>query len=482
MEKNMKKAVSSSFFQASSVRKPLQIPPLIKPHDRVINPTFSSRSLAPTQDTAIEVTLNSLSQDMETEFPELQIPKFPFKWQRVTTKAPKRPLSISPTFVPTANKFMALNPEEILPTAPPKLPPSSANPPKVRKTRVPPVILSVMGENHKTVIDRLNTFLGENKCSIQIRGPNYSVQTESVVAHKLLVNGLRDSGAVFHTFTLAEDRTCKVVIKGLPSIEPREISEDLRAQGFEVISVSLMRSRNPTSTRNPLFLVQMPPGSDMQYMSNKVREICHVKVSLEKFRGKSNIGGTQCYRCQQFGHSAHNCNRDARCVKCMDAHASKECPRPKGSAIGSPGVRCCNCGGDHPANFRQCPKRIAYAKAIAARRATSATPKTKAMPHKSVSRAADPQTLSYTAALTGPQTSAFAAANQSSPHSRTIPSTLVEALNSLLHGEDGVTIDDIPAILECIKMTRSIRAEPTLSMEERLDRAESLLNKCGMLP
>lgn len=47
-------------------------------------------------------------------------------------------------------------------------------------------------------------------------------------------------------------------------------------------------------------------------------------------------------------------NRPPRYHKCMASHHYKECPRPKGSQ--STEVKCCNCGRDHPANYRACPK------------------------------------------------------------------------------------------------------------------------------
>jgi len=45
-----------------------------------------------------------------------------------------------------------------------------------------------------------------------------------------------------------------------------------------------------------------------------------------------------------------------RCVKCTDSHATKDCP--KKTRDESP--KCCNCGGSHPASYRQCKEREKY--------------------------------------------------------------------------------------------------------------------------
>ncbi|GBP94791.1 Nucleic-acid-binding protein from transposon X-element [Eumeta japonica] len=59
----------------------------------------------------------------------------------------------------------------------------------------------------------------------------------------------------------------------------------------------------------------------------------------------------QCHRCQRYGHASANCH--ARCVKCLVPHWTKECPLTKESAEKP---SCVNCGANHTANYKGCPK------------------------------------------------------------------------------------------------------------------------------
>ncbi|KAF2344735.1 hypothetical protein FHG87_024509 [Trinorchestia longiramus] len=51
----------------------------------------------------------------------------------------------------------------------------------------------------------------------------------------------------------------------------------------------------------------------------------------------------------RFGHNAVNCRAAPRCVVCSGAHNSRECLSPSTRS-------CCNCSGNHTANYGGCPK------------------------------------------------------------------------------------------------------------------------------
>jgi hypothetical protein len=62
---------------------------------------------------------------------------------------------------------------------------------------------------------------------------------------------------------------------------------------------------------------------------------------------KKNI--PQCARCQQYGHTRSYCNKPFACVKCGGPHNSKDCSKRKDTP-----AKCALCGGNHPANYKDC--------------------------------------------------------------------------------------------------------------------------------
>ncbi|KAF2356790.1 hypothetical protein FHG87_012454 [Trinorchestia longiramus] len=75
-----------------------------------------------------------------------------------------------------------------------------------------------------------------------------------------------------------------------------------------------------------------------------------VRIGYQQYRVSTYIGKPwQCFRCQRLGHNAVNCRAAPRCVVCSGAHNSRECPSPSTRS-------CCNCSGNHTANYGGCPK------------------------------------------------------------------------------------------------------------------------------
>ncbi|KAF2348766.1 hypothetical protein FHG87_020480 [Trinorchestia longiramus] len=76
----------------------------------------------------------------------------------------------------------------------------------------------------------------------------------------------------------------------------------------------------------------------------------YVRIGYQQYRVNTYIGKPwQCYKCQRFRHSAAFCRSAPRCVVCSGPHTSNECNKTTGRI-------CCNCGGNHTANYGGCPK------------------------------------------------------------------------------------------------------------------------------
>ncbi|XP_049794549.1 uncharacterized protein LOC126204189 [Schistocerca nitens] len=71
----------------------------------------------------------------------------------------------------------------------------------------------------------------------------------------------------------------------------------------------------------------------------------------------------QCFKCQRVGHIAKVCRGTLACLKCAEAHDTRDCTKPRDAA-----AKCVNCGGAHAANSRSCAYVRGYRNKMAAPR------------------------------------------------------------------------------------------------------------------
>lgn len=95
-------------------------------------------------------------------------------------------------------------------------------------------------------------------------------------------------------------------------------------------------------TPMPLVIVELPTTQTDNY---NITTCCHLSIRVEPLRRSNQI--TQCYNCQQYGHSQRNCHA---APKCAGPHPSFECSKPRCTD-----AKCCNCTGSHTANYKGCP-------------------------------------------------------------------------------------------------------------------------------
>ena len=99
-----------------------------------------------------------------------------------------------------------------------------------------------------------------------------------------------------------------------------------------------------------MYLVHFGKSINLNILNHSHRTIDGIIVKWEIVK-KTNKKVTQCFRCQNWGHSSINCGLPFRCVKCSESHEKGACQRT--SREGDP--KCCNCGGPHSSNHRGCP-------------------------------------------------------------------------------------------------------------------------------
>lgn len=118
--------------------------------------------------------------------------------------------------------------------------------------------------------------------------------------------------------------------------------------GFNVIRAAQLR-RNKSKEFLPLYLVCINP-QDLKGL-HQVSVLLNYEVKIENYKSHHI---SQCHRCQNFFHASENCKLDPACVKCAGKHLSTECPNKSRDE-----VKCINCGMNHTANFKGCPKHPA---------------------------------------------------------------------------------------------------------------------------
>lgn len=171
----------------------------------------------------------------------------------------------------------------------------------------------------------------------------------------------------FYTFPYNTSKVLKVVLKGLPNeSSSEEILTELQSLNYPIESVRQLRKRVQDENTGLMTWLPMPiwvlTVNQLQDKPDirQLRSLCYLRVEIEDYISRQ--GAIQCYKCQGFGHKTHSCHIQPRCVKCGENHDSHSCRKPT-----SIPAKCANCQGDHPANFRQCPKYQAYVNGVKTR-------------------------------------------------------------------------------------------------------------------
>lgn len=227
-----------------------------------------------------------------------------------------------------------------------------------KPSRIPPIILNIEPTwTHEFIRTTITSY--SKNFHLQYRRNNRVADIcHTSESHQAIKDGLRTKDIAFHTYSRKDEKLYKAVIFGLPNYVEDALSSEFAALGFENVIVRKMKVPAEKSSYCPPFLVQLPPGADFGKF-RQIRLLCNTVVQIRKYRS-NNRYGTQCYRCQGFGHSSSNCNLAPRCVKCTAPHQTGECPKKTRDEP----AQCCNCGDYHPANFRQCKEREKYLKNI----------------------------------------------------------------------------------------------------------------------
>lgn len=221
-----------------------------------------------------------------------------------------------------------------------------------QKQRIPPITIAKPFKNPKEAISNIQKML-DGKITFKILKDGYSVTLQSLEAHSTLKEFLAKQQIPFYTYTTMDKKPLRLVLKGVHhTYTPAEIADDLLTKNVKVMNVQPMYGKGKVNM--DMFIVNFEQGTKITEIMKTIKYICHQSISWHQFIKKD--VGTQCRKCQRFGHAASNCGLEYRCVKCTERHAPGDCPLEDDQP-----AKCVNCNDAHPANYKKCPVYTKYA-------------------------------------------------------------------------------------------------------------------------
>ncbi|XP_072384525.1 uncharacterized protein [Diabrotica undecimpunctata] len=230
-----------------------------------------------------------------------------------------------------------------------------------KKERIPPIVISGQIGNYSAFIREIRTLLGHNNFQIAPAGKaGTRVYLRTSQDYEKLKEDFINTKTAFHTYTKKTEITKKIVMKAAPGMDLDEVEAELKEQGI-IAKVTEMKTKQEGRTSKS-YLLQVNKQQDLKEVK-RINGLQNIRVKWDAYSKPARA--TQCYNCQEFGHSARNCFKAPRCMKCAQGHQTRNCPLPKGREIK---VKCCNCNEEHTANYSMCKKHIEYLDMQAARR------------------------------------------------------------------------------------------------------------------
>ncbi|GFT91434.1 nucleic-acid-binding protein from transposon X-element [Trichonephila clavipes] len=185
------------------------------------------------------------------------------------------------------------------------------------------------------------------KIRSKLSGELIKLYTDNSIDYYKLLKLLDQEKYQYHVITPKAERPIKVVVKGLPKETAIiDIKSDLIEQGFPEAKVAQLTGRI-TKQPLPVFMITLPRNINNAKIF-QLKTLSYLSIRIEGYEG---TGVTQCYTCNRFNHTSENCHMTPRCLKCGEAHQTKDCPIDRVET-----AYCINCQTyGHMANYSKCP-------------------------------------------------------------------------------------------------------------------------------
>lgn len=233
---------------------------------------------------------------------------------------------------------------------------------RVRKPRIPPITLHQELKNPKDTYEKIQSWAAKPvyfKKSGDVRYI-YATEKDDFIKIKEQLNLIKFQ---WTSHKAEDDLYKKLVLKGLDRFYTDvEVYDDLKKQLESVVKVKQCTRTDEDGQTIPLgvYIVYFEWNTMLSVPKKVIKYCCHHKISWEYLRKNRRNSLKQCFNCQRFGHHSSECGLQNRCVKCVEHHKQGECKKIKGTDD----PVCCNCGKNHPANYRGCEKAQQYLKNV----------------------------------------------------------------------------------------------------------------------
>lgn len=265
----------------------------------------------------------------------------------------KPPIPIQPT--PKPNKATTSDPVD--PTN--KEPEDPEDPATPTSKIVKPVFVE---NNFQVVNNHVNSIQFASKPLLKIiNKAKIQVTCHNIADKSKLLASLKEKKLAHFTYSEASEKSTIFVLHGYFKVTADEMLKNITDEGIAATKVTFLSDNEEA----PIYIVHFVKGTaNFNVLVHNHKTIGNVIVKWEKL-DHNRKRPTQCHRCQLWGHSARNCGREIRCVKCPNKHEPGKCERVtrEGDA------HCVNCKGNHPANSRQCHFFLSYQERTTRRRA-----------------------------------------------------------------------------------------------------------------
>lgn len=216
------------------------------------------------------------------------------------------------------------------------------------ESKPPPPIFINLVNDFKSFCSQIKSLTKGEPFTCKSSTNGVKLLTTSPNSYREVIKYLKSNKADYHTYQPKQDRAYRIVIRNLHHTTPLDdIKKELLDLGHIARNVTNVLQYN-TKVPLPLFFIDLEPAINNKDIF-KIEYLCYTKIKTEEPRVKRHL--VQCLRCQEYGHTKAYCNHTPKCVRCGELHLSDSCQKPTDQP-----AKCALCQGNHPANYRGCPK------------------------------------------------------------------------------------------------------------------------------